>query len=494
MTQPLRIGCAALLAACGFVFAQALPARGEGGSWVGKTIITKNPGAKIGPAPESNERKTVATLTDLIYGVEEEKGDFLRVRHRDVTGWLPRKDAVLLDEAVAFFTAQIRKDSKDAHAHGCRGLARGALGELDGAIKDLGEAIRLQPANSTWYMLRASAWEHKQQPDKALADLEVVLRIDPTDAVALYNRGNLWSDRKEYDKALADLDEAIRLQPQFAAAIGNRGIIWATKKEYDKALADFDRAIRINPRDGNAFYNRGRIWMDRADYDKALADFDQATRFDPQHAPAYASRGFVWRTRQEYVRALADYDEAVRLAPRDAQAVAHRGFVRVLRKEYDKALADFDRAVEIDAGYTAAIYARGRVWQDRKEYAKALADYDRVLRIDPKDGGALTSRALLLAACPDAKYRDGKRAVETARRACELTDWKNSYCLDPLAAAYAEAGDFAQAVKYQKQALEDPEFVRARGDKARERPQALRGRQALPRGVRFVPGEGRDPP
>ena len=53
---------------------------------------------------------------------------------------------------------------------------------------------------------------------------------------------------------------------------------------------------------------------------------------------------------------------------------------------------------------------------------------------------------------PDAKYRDGKKAVELAKRACDLTEWKEPGVLDTMAAACAEAGDFDGAVKWQSQA------------------------------------------
>jgi serine/threonine-protein kinase len=52
------------------------------------------------------------------------------------------------------------------------------------------------------------------------------------------------------------------------------------------------------------------------------------------------------------------------------------------------------------------------------------------------------------------KYRDGRRAVEAATRACELTDWKNAGFLDTCAAAHAEAGQFESAVKWQTRAIE----------------------------------------
>ena len=82
---------------------------------------------------------------------------------------------------------------------------------------------------------------------------------------------------------------------------------------------------------------------------------------------------------------------------------------------------------------------------------------DAAVKLNSKDGSAFGQRAWIKAGCPDARFRDGKQAVEDATEACKLTGWTSGGELGALAAAYAEIGDFKHAVKIQKQAMETAE-------------------------------------
>ena len=135
---------------------------------------------------------------------------------------------------------------------------------------------------------------------------------------------------------------------------------------------------------------------------------------------------------------------------------------------YDKAIADYSAAIRLDPKCVLAIANRGLAWQDKGDYYKALADYNRAVKVDPKYGRGYTARAWLYATCPDKKFRDGKLAVESATRACDLTGWKEADKLAVLAAAYAETGDFQKAVKWQEK-VAGRFMTRRTGKKALER-------------------------
>src|SRR5665647_401158 len=125
------------------------------------------------------------------------------------------------------------------------------------------------------YNNRGIAWKDKGDVNRAIADYSESIRLNPMSSDAYHNRGGLLSDKKEYDRAIADFNEAIKLDPKYAPSFNNRGIAWKEKGDFDRAVADYTGAIRLDPKASDAYHNRGGLLNDKKEYDRAIADFNE---------------------------------------------------------------------------------------------------------------------------------------------------------------------------------------------------------------------------
>ena len=138
----------------------------------------------------------------------------------------------------------------------------------------------------------------------------------------------------------------------------------------------------------------------------------------------------------------------------DAVDYFNRGVDSLRKGKHDKAITDFTAAIRLDPNYEPAYALRGIAWGTKGDCEKAIADFNQAVAINPKDAPAHNDLAWLYATCPDKNYRDGKKAVENANKAYRLTAEKNCGCLDTLAAAYAENGDFKKARELEAKVIE----------------------------------------
>jgi tetratricopeptide (TPR) repeat protein len=217
------------------------------------------------------------------------------------------------------------------------------------------------------------------------------------------------------------------------------------------------------------YIKRGRFYLFRGEYDHAIANFDQALQLDPQSVPAYFNRGRANKLNGNYEQALHDYTQAIQLDPKAADAYVNRGQIYNLEGDRERAITDFNQAIQLDAGKPIPYLDRGVAEVAKGEYDQAIADFNSAIKIDPNFSPAYNNLAVQLATCPTAAIRDGKKAIEYATKACELSQWGNLNQINTLAAAYAEAGDFDNAIKWENKILETPSLTPEEAALAKER-------------------------
>lgn len=291
------------------------------------------------------------------------------------------------DEAIAACSRLIEAGALSAKslpgAYVMRGFAWRAKGEIDRAIADFDEAIRLDPSQREAHIQRAIAWNRKGDRDRAKLDYDAVLRLDPKHATTYNNRGNYWRDRQDFAQAMADYDAAIRLDPSYAMARRNRALAWAMSGERERAIAEYTEALRIDPKFALAVYDRARTRADLGDLDGALADFAEAIRLDPTFVDAFNERGGVWLKRNDLNRAIADYSEAIRLDPKYALFYRNRGLAWEREGEIERAIVDYSDAILRDPKSVRAYNQRALLFERTGNLDRALADFKSAHAVAP---------------------------------------------------------------------------------------------------------------
>lgn len=187
--------------------------------------------------------------------------------------------------------------------------------------------------------------------------------------------------------------------------------------------------------------------LQTGDRDSAINAFTAWILLDAQNAMAYIARGLAHVQFAEYQAALADFDRAVTLggnAPA-AEACAARAWLRAYLGEKKASEADFRLALKHDQRNATVYIFRALVRCREGKFNSATADLKTAIRYDPADPKPHELLALVYATCQRDAVRNAPRALYHARKACELTGFASWSALLALAAAHAEAGEWADA-------------------------------------------------
>jgi len=165
-------------------------------------------------------------------------------------------------------------------------------------------------------------------------------------------------------------------------------------------------------------------------------------------------------------------------APKDARFYNNRGIANGEKGQYDQAISDFDKAIEINPSYSKAYNNRGIIYRLKGQYDLAILDFKKAIEINSWDPEGYNNLAWLFATAKSPIFRNGKKAVDLGIKACELSVWRNAEYLDTLAAAYARASDFDNAVKWQEKALQS--IGESKKNEAQQRLNFYRSRKPWP--------------
>jgi len=242
------------------------------------------------------------------------------------------------------------------------------------------------------YVLRGKAFLMERDMDHAMADYDQAIRLDPENAPAYVARGFAFVIKKASVRALRDLAKAIELAPNDARAWAYQAAAYRLIDKDDQALASFAEAIKRAPDWMSPYNDRGELYLEAHDYDLAIRDFDQTVRLSKTYAIGWSNRCRAYAIVGKLKAALGDCNAALKIDPRFinnmtksglVSAIQNRGLVHLKAGEFDLAIKDYKEAFNLLPNSAEVLFGRGIARQKYGDEAGAFPDISRAKSLDP---------------------------------------------------------------------------------------------------------------
>jgi tetratricopeptide (TPR) repeat protein len=248
--------------------------------------------------------------------------------------------------------------------------------------------------------------------------------------------------------------KTIAENPDSWMAYTNLGAALLRTGRTEDAITQFKKAVEIHDDYAMAHNNLGNALLRLGRVEESLAHLQKALEINPNYAEAQNNLGNTLVQMNRWEEAAAHYTRALELDPRYAEAHNNIGALFLQLGRVTDSFIHLQKALEIDPDQSDAHSNLGNTLLKMGRMDEAIAHYDRALEINPSNINAQNNLAWLLATSAEPRIRNGPRAVELAERADRLTRSGNAVISATLAAAYAETGRFADAVRIAERALQ----------------------------------------
>jgi tetratricopeptide (TPR) repeat protein len=245
------------------------------------------------------------------------------------------------------------------------------------------------------------------------------VKVTENNALAENNYGCALLEAGRVDEALPYLSDAVRLAPTLSGTRANIGKIFLKKGKPNEAIACFNELLRQNEGSAETHYCLALALGMQNKYDEAIKHLAKTLELDPNYPDTHNRMGVALMATGKTDEAIAYFNEATRISSEQTEAFANLGMAYTQLGKYEPAIQNLTKAAELKSDN---IYV-------------------------------LNNLAWLLATGGNVSANDANKAIEFARRACELTGYKITRMLDTLAAAYAAGGRFDEAVRTAEQAV-----------------------------------------
>jgi tetratricopeptide (TPR) repeat protein len=272
--------------------------------------------------------------------------------------------------------------------------------------------------------------------------------------MAHYNLAIALRAKGETDQAITHYRQAVALRPNYAEAHYNLGRLLVEKGQFGDAIAHYEKALAVNPADAESHNNLGATLFQSGRVDDAITHYQKALAIRPDYADASCNLANALLSKGDMDGAIVHYVAGLAVSPHQAEAQYNLASALLRKGRTDEAIAHYQKTLELRPNNADAHANLGSAFLAKSRIQDAIVQYRAALKIAPENMAAQSNLAWLLATCSAPSLRNGPEAVLLAEQASQLSGGKRPVILRILAAAYAEAGRFAEARETAQQALQ----------------------------------------
>ena len=224
-------------------------------------------------------------------------------------------------------------------------------------------------------------------------------------------------------------------------------------RHWRNSVTLLQRAVRVEPANSVARVMLGNALFERRQLDNALREYQIALRLRPDNAEAWLHAGAALTGLGRPAEAIPYLTKASQLAPGWSEPQRRLGLALLSQGHLKEAREAYQKLIPLIPATAEGCRDLADMLGEGQQFAEAIHFYREALRLKPDFDAAMNNLAMLRASCSQPEFRNGGEAVQLAEAACRLSGRRNPSYLGTLAAAYAEAGRFPDAVRTMQEAL-----------------------------------------
>jgi tetratricopeptide (TPR) repeat protein len=301
---------------------------------------------------------------------------------------------------------------RDARTHAVNGIHYCPMKRIPEAYAELSYAEQLDPHELAGRRILAKVMVSRGHPDEGLQKAQQLVAEYPDDAANYLALADLLDGRGQTEAACENAQKAIALAPGLVDARVKLCQWLSDLRKYQETVTACREALRLAPDRADLHFTLAAACDNLGDYDTEMKHYRFGCALAPKLPEGHDQFGVALAAQRQWKEAAEQFSIASQLRPEQADFRLHFGI-----------------ALESGGAPIAAVQA-----------------YREALSLNPDFVAALNRLAWLRATHPDEHLRNGNEAIELAERACKLSGNKTPKFLNTLAAAYAEAGRYSDAI------------------------------------------------